>query len=124
MPARGMVPAQQRFDADDTAAVGGNDGLKVQFQFAGAHRPRQFAADELLVARLRVDRALVSDNGAWALLRRLAQREFAAVGEFAARRCMARRLGKAGAAAMRTTVPIQCGRATASSAARSTATAS
>ena len=81
------------------AAVRGDDRLKMQIEFAGAQRPRQFAADELLVARRAVDRAIVGDDGARALLRRLAQREFSAVGELAARRGVARRLRETGAGA-------------------------
>ena len=69
-----------------------DDRLVVDLQFPRTQRPRQFAADELLVARDAVDLAFVRDDRAGTFLRRLAQRQFGAMREFAARRGMARRL--------------------------------
>ncbi len=51
----------------------GDDGLVVHFQFLRAQRPRQFAANELLVARDAIDLARISDDRAGTLLRGLAQ---------------------------------------------------
>ena len=68
----------------------------MQFQFVGAERARQFAVDEFLIGRNRVDRQFEGNDAAWAFLIGRTQRQLGPAREFAAGGGMLRRLRKTG----------------------------